>query len=54
MVTSSPPAGGVLIAFGAIAGAVIGLIEDQPTLGLLIGLGAGVLAAVAIWWRSRR
>jgi hypothetical protein len=53
MATSSPPAGGFLIAMGAIVGAIIGLIEDQPSLGLLIGLAVGGLAALGIWWRSR-
>jgi uncharacterized membrane protein len=47
-------AGGVLVALGAIAGAVVGLIEHQPTLYFLIGLGAGIIAAIAIWLVDRR
>ena len=53
MASPSPPAGGFLIALGAVLGAIIGLVEDQPSLGLLIGLAAGGVAALAIWWRSR-
>jgi uncharacterized protein YqgC (DUF456 family) len=53
MATSSPPAGGVFVALGAIVGAVIGLIYDQPSLGLVIGLAVGAAMALMIWWRSR-
>jgi hypothetical protein len=53
MATSSPPAGGAFIALGTIVGAMVGLIYDQPSLGLLIGLGAGTGAALIIWWRGR-
>lgn len=55
---SSPPrstvAGGFPIAAGAIGGTVLGVAYGQPTAGLLIGLGAGVAAAVAIWLIDRR
>lgn len=53
MARSSPPAGGILIAAGSIVGAGVGLSRDQPTIGLLIGLGLGTVAALLIWWRSR-
>ena len=53
MATSSPPAGGALIALGAVLGAVIGLVRDQPTIGFLIGIGIGIAAALVIWWRGR-
>jgi hypothetical protein len=51
---SSPPAGGALIAFGALGGAAIGFAFGQATPGFLTGLGLGVLASLAIWWRGRR
>ena len=52
--TSSPPrAGGAIIAFAVIAGAVIGTAEGQPTIGLLGGFGIGVLVAVILWLRDR-
>ena len=47
-------AGGVLVALGAIAGATAGLILHQPTLYFLIGLGLGIVGAVAIWLVDRR
>jgi hypothetical protein len=47
-------AGGVLIAIGAIGGAAIGLLHGQPTIALLIGLGLGIVAAIAIWLRDRQ
>ena len=53
MATSSSPAGGVLIAIGAVLGAFIGLAYDQPTVGTLAGIAIGVVLALAIWWRTR-
>jgi hypothetical protein len=47
-------AGGVLVALGAIIGSIVGLIERQPTIYFLIGLGVGSLAAVMIWLMDRR
>jgi len=46
-------AGGVLLALFIMAGAVIGTIMRQPSTGVLIGTGAGIAAAVAIWLRDR-
>ena len=54
MAAPSPPAGGSLIALGAIAGAAIGFAIGQATPGFLTGVGLGVAAALAIWWRGRR
>jgi hypothetical protein len=53
MASSSPPAGGALIAAGAILGTIVGVVSAQPTLGFLVGSGIGILAALLIWWRSR-
>ncbi|MDE0878219.1 MAG: hypothetical protein OSB00_06070 [Sphingomonas bacterium] len=55
MATSSPtpPAGGSLIALGAVGGTTIGFILQQVTSGFLIGTGAGIAAALTIWWRHR-
>jgi uncharacterized membrane protein len=54
MAQSSPPAaGGVLIALGTLAGAVIGFLLGQPTVGLLTGFAIGAIVAAAMWWRSR-
>lgn len=45
--------GGVFIAIGAIAGAIIGGFMGQPSAGLLAGLALGALAALLIWWKGR-
>lgn len=47
-------AGGVLIAFGMLAGAAIGFAIGQATPGFLIGTAMGVIAAVVVWLRDRR
>lgn len=52
--SSAPAAGGVLIALGAMAGAVIGLFLGEPTKGFLLGIGAGIGMAIAIWLLDRR
>jgi hypothetical protein len=52
--TKTPAAGGFLIAIGSIAGAITGLFLGEPTKGFLIGLGAGVGMAIAIWLIDRR
>ena len=49
----TPMAGGALIALGIIVGAVGGYVLREPTIGFLLGLGAGVLASLLIWWRDR-
>jgi hypothetical protein len=50
----APLAGGAIIAFAVLAGAIIGATQGQPSLGFVIGAGAGVLAALAIWVIDRR
>ena len=52
--SSSPVAGGALIAISTVAGAGIGLFTTiGPTRGFLIGFGAGVAIALAIWLFDR-
>jgi hypothetical protein len=52
--STEPAAGGVLIAIGAVGGAVIGLFLGEPTKGFLLGIGAGIGMAIAIWLLDRR
>ncbi|MDQ2764213.1 MAG: hypothetical protein M3Y22_12270 [Pseudomonadota bacterium] len=47
-------AGGFLIAIGTMIGASIGFLYGQATPGFLIGAGAGIALAVAIWLIDRR
>jgi hypothetical protein len=51
--TPTPPAGGILIALGAILGTTIGFLTQEVTAGFLIGTGTGVAAALGLWWRHR-
>lgn len=50
---TSPRAGGAILAVTVIAGAVIGVALQQPTIGTLAGLGLGVAIAIVIWLRDR-
>ena len=43
--SNNPLGGGIAVAIGAIAGGLIGARNGQPSLGLLIGVGAGSLIA---------
>ncbi len=54
--TSTPAAGGCLLALAIVVGAAGGFYLGQPSAGLLIGGGAGALLAVLVWLldRSRR
>lgn len=54
MASSSPSAGGALIALGALGGAAIGFLIGEATPGFLIGLTLGVAASLAIWWQGAR
>ena len=47
-------AGGSLLAISIIAGVVGGTIAGEPSVGFLVGLGAGVAMALFIWLSDRR
>ena len=47
-------AAGSVLAISIIAGAVAGVIVGQPSIGFLVGLGAGVLLVVLFWLNERR
>jgi hypothetical protein len=47
--------GGIFVAIGLIAGSIIGVMNGEPSLGLIGGLVVGlVIAAGVAWWDSRR
>ena len=52
--TSTPQAGGSILAASIIAGVVGGIIAGQPSIGFLVGTGTGVLIALLLWLRDRR
>jgi formate/nitrite transporter FocA (FNT family) len=45
----SSMAGGIFIAIGMLAGAIVGVLIDQPSAGMVGGFGLGVAAAVVLW-----
>lgn len=47
-------AAGAPLALIIMAGALIGSIKGQPTLGILVGVGVGAVIAVAVWLGDRR
>lgn len=53
--SSTPVAGGALLAFSLIVGSVIGVLRGQPSVGFIGGLGVGLalLVAVALIDRAR-
>ena len=50
----APRAAGAFIALGLIAGAVIGAVMHQPSLGLLLGFAVGVFVALVQWGMDSR
>ena len=47
-------AGGILIAFAVMTGAVAGLARGQASIGMVGGLATGLLLAGLIWLLDRR
>ncbi|MEC3911608.1 hypothetical protein U5A82_14365 [Sphingobium sp. CR2-8] len=48
-----PTGAGAIIAFLILGGAIGGGLLGQPSIGLLVGAGAGVLIALLLWLRER-
>ena len=49
----NPTGAGIFIALGAAAGVIVGRLYAQTSIGLLVGVAAGVAIAAFIWWRER-
>ena len=47
-------AGGFFIFAGLIIGSIIGVIYDQPSIGMVGGMASGGIIALAIWLLDRR
>ena len=54
MQTKTTQAGGFLLVLAMFAGIARGISAGQPMLGLLIGTGAGIAIATAVWLIDRR
>jgi hypothetical protein len=50
----APRAAGAVIAFTVIAGALVGTLKGQPSLGTVIGFATGVAIALGMWLLDRR
>jgi hypothetical protein len=51
---SNSLAGGFFVAAGMLGGAIAGIYFDQPSIGMVSGLGFGILVAIAIWVIDRK
>lgn len=53
---NNPPrlAGGIFIALGLLLGAIAGVALDQPSAGMIAGMGIGAAIAVAVWLFDRK
>lgn len=49
-----PRAGGALLAFAILAGVAAGVIEGEPSIGFIAGLGIGLLLLAVVWVWERR
>lgn len=47
-------AGGLLLFVGFIVGSAVGIANDEPSLGAMIGVGAAAVVAALLYLRSRR
>jgi hypothetical protein len=47
-------AGGFFIFIGLIFGSILGIIFDQPSMGMVGGMTTGAIIALAIWLIDRR
>ena len=54
MTRRDPLAGGAPLALLTLGGLTIGLVTGQPSLGLAIGFGLGLIVAVTLWFLDRR
>lgn len=51
--TPAPRAAGALLALSIIAGAFIGVLCGESTIGILVGTAVGLAITIAFWWRER-
>jgi len=49
----TPLAGGCFLSLAIMIGVVVGFTQGQASLGFVIGLGAWLVLAIAIWLRDR-
>ena len=47
-------AGGILLAFSIVVGAIVGALLGQPSIGMVAGLGVGIVLSGTLWLMDRR
>ena len=47
-------AGGILLAFSIVTGALVGALLGQPSIGMVAGLGVGIVLAGTLWLLDQR
>lgn len=52
--STAPAAGGCLLALGVVGGAVAGIMLRQTSLGIILGVAAGAIAATIVFLIDRR
>ncbi|MGN6818209.1 MAG: hypothetical protein ACTHJR_06010 [Sphingomonas sp.] len=52
--STAPAAGGCLLALGVVGGAVAGIMLHQTSLGIILGVAAGAIAATIVFLIDRR
>ncbi len=50
---NGPQAGGFLLALCILVGALIGTVEREPSIGVIVGTAVGIVIAVALWLKDR-
>ncbi|WP_284734539.1 hypothetical protein [Sphingosinicella terrae] len=50
----TPMAGGALLAASILLGPVVGAFFGQPSIGLLVGFGVGLVLLLVVWLVDRR
>jgi hypothetical protein len=46
-------AGGLLLFLGFIVGSAIGIANNEPSLGAILGVATAAVVALLLWFRSR-
>jgi uncharacterized membrane protein len=52
--STNPAAGGCLLAVSVVVGGVAGVVFNQPSLGIVLGIAAGAVLATIVWLIDRR
>jgi hypothetical protein len=52
--STAPAAGGCLLALGVFGGTVVGIILHQTSLGIMLGVAGGAIAATIVFLIDRR